>query len=129
MDYAGTSSEPHFPFGSHPLVEIHKLDRDFRWGRCDGPLLSRGEYPYSHELGFSSLGIYRIALRPSAILDGSGETVVGEPQQVSFAVGTKATWLASYYGGDDLVAGSCVVEMSLIRTGTGLNYCLSMHSI
>ena len=52
------------------------------------------------------MGIYRIAFKPSAILDSTGETVIGATELVTFAIGTKAAWTASYYAGDDLFVGT-----------------------
>ena len=47
-----------------------------------------------------------LPLNPSAILDSTGETVVGATESVTFAIGTKAAWTASYYAGDDLLVGA-----------------------
>jgi len=53
--------------------------------------------------GFSQLGIYRVGLRASAILDSTGETVTSDTEYVTFAIGTLATWLSDHYSGPDLV--------------------------
>ncbi|MEM6885337.1 MAG: TIGR03769 domain-containing protein, partial [Verrucomicrobiota bacterium] len=53
--------------------------------------------------GFSELGIYRVGLQASAILDSDGSTVTSNIEHVTFAVGTLATWLADHFGGLDLV--------------------------
>lgn len=107
MAYAGTSSDPQFS-----LWQFFSEGGLKKWiATYDGVDATDRFYlrenTHTHmNWGFSSLGVYRIAFRPSAILDSTGETVVGTPQYISFAVGTKATWLASYYGGDDLVTDS-----------------------
>ena len=65
------------------------------------------ENGHSHaNIGFSSLGLYRIGYKPSAILEATGVSVVGSTKFVTFAIGTKAAWTASYYAGDDLIAGA-----------------------
>ena len=65
------------------------------------------ENAHSHaSIGFSSLGLYRIGYKPSAILEATGEFVVGDTKFVTFAIGTKAAWTATYYAGDDLFVGA-----------------------
>ena len=107
MDYAGTSSNPQFSLWK-TLISGDVL----QWmATSDGidsdDIYYMGAPSHSHvSMGFSSLGVYRIAFKPSAILDSTGETVVGSPELVTFAIGTKAAWTASYYAGDDLFVGA-----------------------
>ena len=102
MDYVGTSSNPQFSLWQLQGTEV------VQWmATSDGidsdDIYYMGAPSHSHaNMGFSSLGIYQIAFKPSAILDSTGETVVGSPELVTFAIGTKAAWTASYYAGDDL---------------------------
>ena len=106
MDYAGTSSNPQFSLwqtqGTGVVQWMATSD-----GINSNDIYYMGAPSHSHaNMGFSSLGIYRIAFKPSAILDSTGETVVGAAELVTFAIGTKAAWTASYYAGDDLFAGA-----------------------
>lgn len=105
MNYAGSATNPQF--------SLWQFQGDFiPWmTTADGidgtDLFYLEENTHKHmNWGFSDLGLYRIALKPSAILDGSGVTVEGDVQNVSFAIGTKATWLATHYSGDDLFTDS-----------------------
>lgn len=106
MDYAGTSSNPQFSLWQTQGTEV------VQWmatsdGINSNDIYYMGAPSHSHaNMGFSSLGIYRIAFKPSAILDSTGETVVGAAELVTFAIGTKAAWTASYYAGDDLFVGA-----------------------
>lgn len=106
MDYVGTSSNPQFSLWQLKGTEV------VQWmATSDGidsdDIYYMGAPSHSHaNMGFSSLGIYRIAFKPSAILDSTGETVMGATELVTFAIGTKAAWTASYYAGDDLFVGT-----------------------
>jgi hypothetical protein len=107
MDYVGTSSNPQFSLWQ-TLISGDVL----QWmATSDGidsdDIYYMGAPSHSHaNMGFSSLGVYRIAFKPSAILDSTGETVVGATELVTFAIGTKASWTATYYAGDDLFIGA-----------------------
>lgn len=106
MTYIGTATNPQF---SAWQIQSGAL---LQWmATSDG--IDASDHYYLKEnahahlnFGFASLGLYRIAFKPSAILDSTGETVEGTPEAVTFAVGTKATWLASHYSGDDLFSES-----------------------
>ncbi len=106
MTYAGTSSNPQFSLWQLQGAQV------VQWmATSDGvdsdDIYYMKEGAHSHaNMGFSSLGIYRIAFKPSAIIDSTGETVTGATELVTFAIGTKAAWTASYYAGDDLFVGS-----------------------
>ena len=106
MTYAGTSSNPQFSLwqlqGTQVVQWMATSD-----GVDSNDIYYMKEGAHSHaNMGFSSLGIYRIAFKPSAILDSTGETVIGATELVTFAIGTKAAWTASYYAGDDLFVGT-----------------------
>ena len=106
MTYAGTSSNPQFSLwqlqGTQVVQWMATSD-----GVDSNDIYYMKEGAHSHaNMGFSSLGIYRIAFKPSAILDSTGETVIGATELVTFAIGTKAAWTASYYYGDDLFVGT-----------------------
>lgn len=105
MTYVGTSLNPNFSLWQDqggPIVWMATSD-----GIDARDLFYLEENAHDHlNFGFSSLGVYRIAFQPSAILESTGETVEGTPQEVTFTIGTKATWLASHYAGDDLVTDS-----------------------
>lgn len=101
MTYAGSSNNPQFS-----LWQIQ--GGIVKWmatsdGIDSSDLYYMKENAHSHaNIGFSSLGLYRIAYKPSAILEATGKSVVGTTKFVTFAIGTKAAWTASYYAGDDL---------------------------
>ena len=102
VTYAGTSSNPQFSLWQLQGTEV------VQWMATSDGINSNDIYymkegAHSHaNMGFSSLGIYRIALKPSAILDSTGQTVLGATESVTFAIGTKAAWTATYYSGEDL---------------------------
>jgi len=103
--YAGQSMTPgHFSafqydlFGS-PIIWMASSD-----GIDSSDVFYLDENGHAHtNYGFSQLGIYRVGLRASAILDVDGSTVVSNTEYITFAVGTLATWLADHFGGLDLV--------------------------
>ena len=106
MTYAGTSSNPQFSLwqlqGTQVVQWMATSD-----GVDSNDIYYMKEGAHSHaNMGFSSLGIYRIAFKPSAILDSTGQTATGATELVTFAIGTKAAWTASYFAGDDLFAGA-----------------------
>ena len=105
MNYAGTSSNPQFSLWQFQGGLVQWMATSDGIDSNDIYYMKEGAHSHAN-IGFSSLGIYRIAFRPSAILDSTGETVVGATELVTFAIGTKAAWVASYYAGDDLLSSA-----------------------
>ncbi|NBB80562.1 MAG: hypothetical protein GVY36_14150 [Verrucomicrobia bacterium] len=101
VTYVGTAANPEFSLWQFQNGVVQWMATSV--GIDVGDLFYLKENAHAHlNFGFSALGIYRVAFKPSAILDSTGETVEGAPEVVTFAIGTKATWLASHYSGDDL---------------------------
>ena len=105
MDYEGTSSNPQFSLWQFQGGLVQWMATSDGINSNDIYYMKEGAHSHAN-MGFSSLGVYRIAFKPSAILDSTGETVVGATELVTFAIGTKAAWTASYYAGDDLFVGT-----------------------
>lgn len=115
MDYVGASSDPQFSLwffaNGTPTVWMATSDGIYdpndpnETGTPDAYFVEENGHRHV-TYGFSSLGLYRIYLRASAILDSTGDTVVSDPEPVTFAIGTKATWLSSYFNGDQLFTES-----------------------
>lgn len=107
MTYAGSSNNPQFS-----LWQTLTSGEVLQWmATSDGidsdDIYYMKENGHSHaNIGFSSLGLYRIGYKPSAILEATGVSAEGSTKFVTFAIGTKAAWTASYYAGDDLIAGA-----------------------
>ncbi len=107
MTYVGSSNNPQFS-----LWQSLSSGEVLQWMATSDGIDSDDIYyikegGHSHaSIGFSSLGLYRIGYKPSAILEATGEFVVGSTKFVTFAIGTKAAWTATYYAGDDLFVGA-----------------------
>ncbi len=62
------------------------------------------EGSHSHmSWGFTALGIYRVTFRASAFLSAGSQFVESGDHAVTFAIGTLATWRATYFSGLDLL--------------------------
>ncbi len=62
------------------------------------------ENTHSHlNFGFTKLGVYRIAFRPSAYLASSETLVENGDHAITFAIGTLATWRATHFSGADIL--------------------------
>ena len=105
MDYEGTSSNPQFSLWQFQGGIVQWMATSDGINSNDIYYMKEGAHSHAN-IGFSSLGLYRIAYKPSAILEATGEPVVGTTQFVTFAIGTKASWTATYYAGDDLFVGT-----------------------
>ena len=105
MDYEGISSNPQFSLWQFQGGLVQWMATSDGINSNDIYYMKEGAHSHAN-MGFSSLGIYRIAFKPSAILDSTGETVEGATKLVTFAIGTKASWTATYYAGDDLFVGA-----------------------
>ena len=105
MDYEGTSSNPQFSLWQFQGGIVQWMATSDGINSDDIYYMKEGAHSHAN-IGFSSLGLYRIAYKPSAILEATGELVVGTAKFVTFAIGTKASWTASYYAGDDLFLGA-----------------------
>ena len=105
MTYAGTSTNPQFSLWQFQGGVVQWMATSD--GIDSDDIYYMKENGHSHaNIGFSSLGLYRIAYKPSAILEDTGESIVGNTKSATFAIGTKATWTANYYAGDDLFIGA-----------------------
>ena len=105
MTYAGTSTNPQFSLWQFQGGVVQWMATSD--GIDSDDIYYMKENGHSHaNIGFSSLGLYRIAYKPSAILEATGESIVGNTKSATFAIGTKATWTANYYAGDDLFIGA-----------------------
>ncbi len=105
MTYAGTSTNPQFSLWQFQGGVVQWMATSD--GIDSDDIYYMKENGHSHaNIGFSSLGLYRIAYKPSAILEATGESIVGNTKSATFAIGTKATWIANYYAGDDLFIGA-----------------------
>ena len=105
MDYEGTSSNPQFSLWQFQGGMVQWMATSDGINSNDIYYMKEGAHSHAN-IGFSSLGLYRIAYKPSAILEATGEPVVGTTKLVTFAIGTKASWTATYYAGDDLFVGA-----------------------
>ncbi|MGB0743371.1 MAG: choice-of-anchor M domain-containing protein [Opitutales bacterium] len=104
MDYVGASNDPQFSLFQDQNGAILWMATSDGIDASDVFLMPENEHTHL-SFAFSSLGLYRIAFQPSARLTET-LTVEGKPQWVSFAIGTKATWTASHYSGEDLFTES-----------------------
>ena len=101
MTYAGSSDNPQFSLWQFQGGVVQWMATSD--GIDSDDIYYMKENAHSHaNIGFSSLGLYRIGYKPSAILEATGNSIVGNVKFVTFAIGTKAAWTASYYAGDDL---------------------------
>ena len=105
VSYAGQSTTPGefsaFQFGSFNSFTLWMATSD---GLDSSDVFYLDENGHAHtNFAFSELGIYRVGLQASAILDSDGSTVTGDTEYITFAVGTLATWLAEHFSGTDLV--------------------------
>ena len=105
MIYAGSSDNPQFSLWQFQGGVIQWMATSD--GIDSDDIYYIKENAHSHaNIGFSSLGLYRIVYRPSAILEATGDSIVGTNKFATFAIGTKAAWTATYYAGDDLFVGA-----------------------
>jgi hypothetical protein len=105
MTYAGSSNNPQFSLWQYQGGVIQWMATSD--GIDSDDIYYMKENAHSHaNIGFSSLGLYRISYKPSAILEATGESIVGTIKSLTFAIGSKAAWTASYYAGDDLFVGT-----------------------
>ena len=105
MTYAGSSDNPQFSLWQFQGGVVQWMATSD--GIDSDDIYYMKENAHSHaNIGFSSLGLYRIGYKPSAILEATGNSIVGDTKFVTFAIGTKAAWTATYYAGDDLFASA-----------------------
>lgn len=105
VEYSGAATGlPHFSLwttgsGGTPTVWMTTSD-----GIGPTDCFFTTENTHSHlNWGFTSLGIYRVTMRPSAYLASDSSFVEGTDQTVTFAIGTFAAWRATHFSGADIV--------------------------
>ncbi|MEM7146958.1 MAG: TIGR03769 domain-containing protein [Verrucomicrobiota bacterium] len=113
VTYAGQSSNPHFSAwqiqSGSPVVWMSTFENGIDSTDC----YYFTELSHTHlSWGFSALGIYRVSMRASAVLDSNSQTVQSDPFDVTFVIGTYANWIAQHYSGPALVDDTMSGPMS-----------------